>query len=132
MRLSWQRITAILAVTSHVLVITVANAFHQHDCCVCSEDASAQAAHLETIAPCCLHGHASACHESQTEVRLNGQRSPEDCQICQFLSQKWMPVHLPTALKLTEVVDPPPSGRPQRLPLPLPRTWQSRGPPVVA
>lgn len=136
MRLNWRKTTAILVLTSHLLVITFANAFHQHGGHGCGGCAEEHQTHHAQAAPCCHHEHASACHAtpdaSQAPVEATWGQSAEDCPVCQFLAQKWLSVELPEAAGLVEVIWQGVPGRPLRLPATLLYAWQIRGPPVVA
>jgi len=133
MRRRWRKITAILVLTSHLLAITVANAFHQHGGRACSGEVSAHDAHSACVHRCgCPHDHASAGRESPAKAQADWGQSCEDCQVCQFLAQKWMPVDLTDAPRQTGAVCQVPFDRPLRLKPPLLPPWESRGPPVVA
>jgi hypothetical protein len=137
MRANWRKTAAILALTSHVLAITVAGVFHQHGsqpCGGCHE--SHPAAHEHSLS-CCHHEQESACCETSDGFQwaapgANWTCSSETCPVCQFLAQKWITADLSEVERVVDSVWEKALCRSFRLPSPLLFSWQIRGPPVVA
>jgi hypothetical protein len=138
MRANWRKTAAILALTSHVLAITVAGVFHQHGSQPCGgRHESHPAAHEHSVS-CCHHEQESACCETLDEFPweeascADSTFASEICPVCQFLAQKWIAADRSEADGVVDSVWEKPLCRSFRLPSPLLFSWQIRGPPVVA
>lgn len=136
MRINRRKTAAVLMLTSYLLAITVAHAFHQHGpsgCGGCSQEHQTPHGHG---AACCHHDHGAVCHDVSEETsaafRAVWSLAADDCQVCQFLAQKWVAADWSEAAGLTETAWPLVPRRPSYFPAPLLSAWHIRGPPAVA
>jgi len=136
MRINGRKTAAVLMLASYLLVSLFAHAFHHHGPSGCSGCAQEHPTPPGHAAACCLHDHGTVCHDVSEETPAAFQAvwsfSAEDCQICQYLAQKWGTADLPEAARLAETVWLLVPRRPSFLPAPLLLAWHIRGPPAVA
>jgi len=144
MRLRWHKGATVLVMAGYLLAIVFA-ATHSHvhiegTSHPCGHASHAHDAHDVHAADCCHPGHeatshGSPCHEtseSAWEPMASFGESHQDCPICQFLAQKWMPIGRAESVRPRRVVWHRPDVRARYVPTSPLFTWRVRGPPIVA